>query len=174
VLATQNPVEMAGTYPLPEAQIDRFLVRVSLGYPDRDSEVEIIDAHHRGVRVSDVPQVLDVATLQEVIAQVEQVHVAPSVQRYIVDITAATRGDPRIALGASPRGAIGLLRASRAWAAHDGRAHVVPGDAQHLAVPVLAHRLVLTAEAEGDGATQESVVRDIVERVPAPQPEGVG
>jgi len=170
VIATQNPVDMAGTYPLPEAQLDRFLMRTSLGYPDLVSEVEILAAHHAGARVTDVPAVLDATSLDALLAAAASVAVDPAVLEYMARVAATTRTHPSVALGASPRGSIGLLRASRALALVRGRDFVTPGDVQELAVPVLAHRLVLRPDALGHGVDADDVIAEVIASVPAPQP----
>ena len=169
VLATQNPVDMAGTYPLPEAQLDRFLMRLSLGYPDLATEVEIVAAHHAGSSVDDITAVMTTEEFIGLISSASLIDVPETVQRYLVEIVAATRTAAGVALGASPRGSIGLLRAARALALIRGRIFVTPGDIQELAVPVLAHRLVLNADAIALGKTQADVVREVVESIPAPQ-----
>jgi len=170
VIATQNPVDMAGTYPLPEAQLDRFLMRMSLGYPEPAFEVEVLAAHHAGARVSDVPRVLDADGVAPLIAAAASVSVDPVLMEYMVRLVAATRTHPSVALGASPRGSIGLLRACRALALVRGRSFVQPGDVQELAVPVLAHRLVLRPDALGRGVRDADVISELVASVPAPQP----
>ncbi|MDP2287936.1 MAG: MoxR family ATPase [Actinomycetota bacterium] len=169
VIATQNPIEMAGTYPLPEAQLDRFLMRTSIGYPDHSAEVAVLSRHHAGDRVSDVLPVLSHADLSDLIASAASVEVDGVVLDYIVRIVSATRTKSGVLLGASPRGSLGLLRAARARALVRGRSFVVPGDIQELAEPVLAHRLVLEADALANKATQAGVIAQIIEQVPAPQ-----
>lgn len=170
VIATQNPVEMAGTYPLPEAQLDRFLMRASLGYPMHDAEVDVLRSHHRGVRVDDITPVASAETITSMMKQSQAVHVADVIHDYIVRIVGATRTDPALMLGASPRGAIGLLRATRVLAASQGRDFVLPQDVQSLAVAVLAHRVIVGAQSEAAGITSEAVITDVVARTPAPQP----
>jgi MoxR-like ATPase len=170
IVATQNPVELDGTYRLPEAQLDRFLVRLSLGYPDEDTEVAIM----RGTSLA-VPErlgpVLDQAALRRVRAAVQRVHVSEAVYRYIAGLAAATRAHPRLRLGVSPRASASLARAARAYALSRGRAYVVPEDVDLLAAPVWEHRLVLTSEALVGGATGAGVLADVLAAVPAPQPE---
>lgn len=170
VIATQNPVDMAGTYPLPEAQLDRFLMRAGLGYPGHEAEVTVLNDHHAGVRVGSIEPVVTPAEVSELFAAVESVEVDPSVMDYIVRLVSATRGMPGVALGASPRGSIALLRASRARAVIAGRSFVTPGDVQALAVPVLAHRVVINVDGEAGGLTGAGVVEGVVASVPAPQP----
>jgi MoxR-like ATPase len=165
VVATQNPVEFAGTYPLPEAQLDRFMVRLALGYPDRAAEAEMLADQAVGDRVLDLRPV---AELEDVIAAqqaVGAVHGSDALRRYVVDLAAATRADRRTELGASPRAALMLFRASKALAALEGRDHVLPDDVQTLAAPVLAHRLLLApgvAESE-----RVAVISGAVESLPA-------
>lgn len=170
VIATQNPVDMAGTYPLPEAQLDRFLIRTSLGYPDREVEAALVTDHHRGVRVSDIAPVVSHEEVLGLIAAAASVHVDPSIVDYLVAITSWTRHADGVALGASPRGSVGMLRASRARALIRGRDHVMPEDIQALAQPVLAHRIILDVEGQARGLTQADVIARAVESVPAPQP----
>ena len=170
VIATQNPVEMAGTYPLPEAQLDRFLMRASIGYPPHAAEVAVLQAHHAGMRVQDVAPVASAETVLSMMEVAARTFVADSVHDYIVRLVAATREDRALQLGASPRGAIGLLRASRVLAASQGRDYVLPQDVQHLAGAVLSHRLILSPQSEAAGITAEQVISEVVARTPAPQP----
>lgn len=170
VIATQNPVDMAGTYPLPEAQLDRFLMRASIGYPDHEAEVSVVTDHHRGASVSAIEPVLGPDDVNALIATAAQVTVDPAVLDYMVRVVAATRVAPNVTLGASPRGSVALLRASRARALMQGRHHVTPGDVQVLAEPVLAHRIVVDVDGEARGVTGESVIADVIASVPAPQP----
>ena len=168
VLATQNPIEMEGTYQLPEAQLDRFLLRIEIGYPDLDAEVEIVALDGAGPTPDDLEPVIDPETLSAVIASVRSVYVDEAVMTYAVRLAAATRLHSAVRYGASPRGSIALIRAARAIAATDGRSFVTPDDVKGIAHPVLAHRLVLTAEAALARRTAESVVDDVLEDTPAP------
>lgn len=162
VVATQNPIEMEGTYALPEAQRDRFMARISIGYPDPESEALMVRDREHGSPLERVAPVIDVEGLRRMIATVREVFVSPAVERYAVAIAQATRDDPALRLGASPRSTLQLVRASRARAALDGRDFVLPDDIDALAVPVLAHRLVLMPRAQNpDG----SLVRDVEEVV---------
>jgi MoxR-like ATPase len=170
VIATQNPVDMAGTYPLPEAQLDRFLIRTSLGYPDLETEVMVVTDHHRGSRVSDLAPVVSHDEVLVLIGAAAAVQVDSSIVDYLVAITSWTRDAEGVALGASPRGSVGMLRASRARALIRGRDHITPEDIQALAEPVLAHRIVLDVEGQAKGLTQADVIARAVESVPAPQP----
>jgi MoxR-like ATPase len=165
VLATQNPIEYEGTYPLPEAQLDRFMVRVSLGYPPTDSEVDMLDAHSEHDRVNDLESVAEVAEVLAAQTAASAVHGSEALRRYIVGVLDATRADPRVELGASPRAGLMLFRASKALAALDGRDHALPDDVQALAPTVLTHRLLLAPDAAGDD--RAAVVRDALDRVPA-------
>jgi MoxR-like ATPase len=169
VIATQNPVELEGTYPLPEAQLDRFLLRLQIGYPDRDAEIAILDAHG----VDEVlPEALEPVTDAETIAwwtrELNRIHVATELQGYIVDLVEATRHHRDLMLGVSPRGALALQRASRALAASVGRAYVVPDDVKVLAAAVLGHRLVLSSEAMMRGVDPADVLASILDTVPVP------
>jgi MoxR-like ATPase len=162
VVATQNPVEYEGTYPLPEAQLDRFMVRVSLGYPSAQAESDMLLDHAERDRVLDLEPVTDVLAAQGAAAAV---HGSEALRRYVVAILDATRADPRVDLGASPRAGLMLFRAAKAMAALDGRDHALPDDVQALADSVLAHRLLLGPGSGGD--ERAAVVRDALERVPA-------
>jgi MoxR-like ATPase len=168
VIATQNPVEMEGTYPLPEAQRDRFTARIALGYPSIDAELTMIDTH--GVRspLDDLEPVSDSAEVAKLVSAVRTVHVADSVRRYAVDLVTASRNHPDLRLGASPRATLHLLRAGRAVAALDERNYVAPDDLQLLADAVLSHRLLLSAEAQIARRSTSAVVADILEAVPVP------
>ena len=171
VIATQNPVEMEGTYPLPEAQRDRFMVRTSVGYPGAADEVAMIDTQ---AGESSLAQQRPVTTAHDVaryMATVRGVHVAASVKHYVVELVGLTRRSADLRLGASPRATIHLVRAARARAAMQGRDFVVPDDIQALAVPVLSHRLLLTAEAQIARRSAGDVVADLVRSLPAPGPE---
>ncbi|MFF0144825.1 AAA family ATPase [Amycolatopsis sulphurea] len=169
VIATQNPIEMEGTYALPEAQRDRFTTRVSIGYPDQEAELAMVDEHAGHDPLADLTPVSDGATVRRLIEKVRTVHIAPEVRRYAVDLAAATRQLPEIRLGASPRATLHLVRAARAQAALSGRDYVVPDDLHTVAVPVLAHRLVLTTEAHAARRSATDVVQAVLHRVPVPQ-----
>jgi MoxR-like ATPase len=174
VIATQNPIEYEGTYPLPEAQLDRFLLRTAFGYPGRDDEVEILGRRiERQVDEIELRPVVDRETLLEMQQAVEQVHVAESIQRYCVDIVAATRGSQSSAVGASPRGSLALLKLARCRAALAGRDYVLPDDVKAIGVPALAHRLVLRPELWVQRISAEDVVRDLLAGVPTPSAEDV-
>ncbi|MEU5216134.1 MoxR family ATPase [Streptomyces sp. NPDC020807] len=168
VVATQNPVEMEGTYPLPEAQRDRFMARVSMGYPSADAELRMLDVHGSVSPLDDLQPVAHAHDILKLIEAVRAVHVADAVRRYAVDIVAATRTHTDLRLGASPRATLHLLRAAKASAALSGRDYVLPDDLQALAAPVLAHRLLPTAQAQLNRRTAEQVVQDILQRTPVP------
>ena len=168
VMATQNPIEQEGTYPLPESQLDRFTMRLSMGYPSRASELEILDSHGAHSPFEELKPVSDPPKVEKLISMARQVHVAPSLKRYVVDLTEATRSHPDIYLGASPRASLHLLRAARTLAASRGRDYVVPDDIQSLAVPVIAHRLLLASEAQMRGTNAEEVLEALLGRVPIP------
>lgn len=168
VVATQNPVEMEGTYPLPEAQRDRFTARIAMGYPSPAAELDMLDSHGSGSPLDELEPVTDAAEVAKIIGVVRGVHVADEVRRYIIDLISATRRHPDLRLGASPRASLHLIRAARAAAALDGRGYVVPDDVQALAGPVLAHRLLPTAEAQVARRAPEGVVGELVARVPLP------
>ena len=169
VIATQNPIEYEGTYALPEAQLDRFLLRTSFGYPSSDDEWEMLD--RRMIRKTDDVAVEAVATADDLLAlqrAVEDVYVAPPLGRYVVNLVRGTRASTRVLVGASPRGALALLKLTRARAALDGRDFALPDDVKRVAVPALAHRLVLRTEQWVRGVTGEEVVREVMALVPAP------
>jgi MoxR-like ATPase len=169
VIATQNPVEMEGTYPLPEAQRDRFTARLSLGYPLPAAERDMLDSHGAASPLDQLTPVARASDVQELVVAVRRVHVSDQVKDYIISLANATRTSPELRLGASPRATLHLLRASRAWAALDGRDYVIPDDVQRLARPVLAHRLLPTAEAIVERHQPEQVVDRIVAQLPLPR-----
>jgi MoxR-like ATPase len=165
VLATQNPVEFEGTYPLPEAQVDRFTMRLSLGYPSAAGEADMLAAHEHGDRVAGLEPVADAPSLLAAQDATLRVHASQALRQYVVALLGRTRSDPRVELGASPRAGLMLLRAARARALLQGRDHALPDDVQHLAEAVLSHRLVLTPEALD--LTGDQVVADAVAATPA-------
>lgn len=168
VLATQNPIDHEGTYPLPDSQLDRFLMQISMGYPSRESEVELLGAHGISDPIDAVQPVVTIAQMQALCAAVRRVDVAVSLQGYLADIANATRSNPNIHLGMSPRATLGLQHASRALAATRGRSYVIPDDVRVVAAPVLAHRLVLEPHAHAQGQTAASVLSEILLRIPVP------
>ena len=174
VIATQNPVEMEGTYPLPEAQRDRFTARVSVGYPSPEAELKMLDVHGGTSPLDDLQPVAHAHDIVKLIEAVREVHVSDPVRRYAVALVGATRNHPDLRLGASPRATLHLVRTARASAALDGRDYVLPDDVQSLAAAVLAHRLLPTAQAQLNRRTPEQVVAEIVQRVPLPDPSAPG
>jgi MoxR-like ATPase len=168
VVATQNPIEMEGTYPLPEAQRDRFMARISVGYPAPAAELRMLDTHGRISPLDDLRPVTDAHEVARLIDTARHIHVSDEVRRYAVDLVNASRTSPELRLGASPRATLHLVRAARAAAAIEGRDFVLPDDIQHLAVSVLAHRLLPTAETQISRRTTEQVVAGLVSAVPVP------
>jgi MoxR-like ATPase len=168
VIATQNPVEMEGTYPLPEAQRDRFTARISIGYPDPEAELAMLDWHGSTSPLDDLGPSAHAADIRDLVVAVRGIHVAQQVKNYVISLVNATRSARELRLGASPRAALHLIRASRAHAALEGRDFVIPDDVQSLAAPVLAHRLLPTAEAVVGRELPEEVLGRIVERLPLP------
>ena len=168
VIATQNPIEHEGTYALPEAQLDRFLIRLAIGYPGAEAEAQILATHGEHSALDDIQPITDAAGVAALISTARRVHAAESVRAYIVDITEATRSHPDVYLGASPRASLMLLRGSRALAASAGRDYVVPDDVKTLAAPVLSHRMIVSADAAMSGHTPESLLRQMLEEVPVP------
>ncbi len=170
VVATQNPVEMEGTYPLPEAQRDRFMARLTVGYPSVESELEMLDLQEQSDPLDRLRPATDAEHVAAMIDAVRRLYASPAVKRYVVDLVGATRQDAGLRLGASPRAAIQLLRAAKSVAAMAGRDHVLPDDVQQLAVPVLAHRLLPSTESRLSGRSTARIVEDVVERTPLPGP----
>ena len=168
VLATQNPIELAGTFPLPEAQLDRFLLKLSIGYADREHEEEVLAANSRGEAITRLEAVLDTARLQDMMAWAVDVEVSQALRFYMVDLCQATREDPALAVGASTRASLAMLRASRVLAASQGRDDVIPDDVKALAKPVLGHRLLLSPDSALRGETIDAVLDRIVTRVRVP------
>ncbi|MFD1937789.1 MULTISPECIES: AAA family ATPase [Nonomuraea] len=169
VIATQNPIEMEGTYPLPEAQRDRFTARVAMGYPEPAAELEMLDVHGGTSPLDKLEPVATTAEVRALIEAVRGVYVSQPVKKYAIDLVVATRHSPDLRLGASPRSTLQLVRAARAHAALSGRDYVIPDDLQELAVPVLAHRLLPSIEAQGQRRMPEQVVTELVRRVPVPE-----
>jgi MoxR-like ATPase len=169
VIATQNPIEMEGTYALPEAQRDRFMARVSMGYPVEAAEIAMLNTHTRRNPLEDLEPVTDAAEIRTLVDIVGQVYVAEAVQRYAVALTTATRRSPELMLGASPRATLHLVRAAKAAAAMAGRDYVIPDDVQELAVQVLAHRMLPTVEASMSGRSTEAALKQIVAGVAMPE-----
>jgi MoxR-like ATPase len=168
VLATENPIEYEGTFPLPEAQLDRFLVRLSLGYPGRANELEMLDRQHHAHPLDGLAQAVRIEDLVAAQVAAKEVHVASAVREYIVSLVEATRAHDDVYLGASPRGSLALYNTSRAWAAIAGRDYVVPDDVKILAEPTLAHRVIVNPAARMKNIDSRAVVHDILSAVPVP------
>jgi len=168
VMATQNPIEMEGTYPLPEAQRDRFMARISMGYPSSAAEVAMLDSHGGAFPLLEMAPVTDGDTVTKLIDTVRTLHASPAIKQYIVDLTNATRASAALRLGASPRASLHLLRAARGYAALAGRDHVLPDDVKALIEPVLAHRMIPSGATQVARRTSADVLREIVQRVPIP------
>ncbi|MCU1624805.1 MAG: MoxR family ATPase [Frankiales bacterium] len=172
VIATQNPVEYEGTYPLPEAQLDRFLLKLTVPLPERADEVRVLEAHNSGFDPRDLSALRPVATAADLVAgrkQVAALTVAPEVLEYVVDICRATRSSPSLQLGASPRGATALLATAKAWAWLSGRDYLTPDDVKALARPTLRHRVALRPEAELEGVSSDAVLEGVLATVPVPR-----
>lgn len=168
VIATENNIESHGTYPLPEAQLDRFLMRLSIGYPRRDEEIQILARKSKTSPLADLQPVVTREQLMDLQASVHDVYVEPSLQEYIVDLVTATRLHAQVILGASPRGSLFLLHASQAYAALKGRTYVQPDDIKHLAAAILSHRIILRPDARHRQVFESTVVEEILEQVPVP------
>jgi MoxR-like ATPase len=168
VVATQNPLDMEGTYPLPEAQRDRFTARISMGYPNRQSEIDMLSDHAAGDPLDLITPVSDAAEVRALIETVRRIHVADSMKAYAVDLATATRQSSAVRLGASPRASLQLIRAAKAWAAIEGRDYVIPDDLQGLVPHAFGHRMLLTAEAHMSGRGAADVLASIVSTVPIP------
>ena len=168
VIATQNPIEHEGTYPLPESQLDRFLMRVSVGYPSAESELQILDTHGDHDALADIGPVISAADVEALSAAAKGVHVAPALKGYLVELAGASRRHPHLSLGMSPRATLALQKVARARAATSGRTYVVPDDLKALAEPVLAHRLLVTPEAQLQGISTGDALTEVLRAVPVP------
>jgi MoxR-like ATPase len=168
VMATQNPIEYEGTYPLPEAQLDRFLLKMRMGYPELDEEMEVLRRAQKGAPIEILEPVVSLAELRQLMEEVKNVFVDESITRYIVDLAARTRSHANVYLGVSPRGSIALMKAAQAFAFMQGRDYVLPDDVQYLAPFVFAHRIILKSEARFEGISAEEVVDRVLARVPVP------
>lgn len=168
VMATQNPIEYEGTFPLPEAQLDRFMMNISLGYPKPTDEMNILDSQQHHHPLDDLVQIMTADELVQIQQQVRAVHVDPSIREYIVATTNATRNHANIYLGASPRGSLALFRAAQALAAMRGRGYVIPDDVKLLAKPTLAHRIIVKPEARVRAITSTAILEEILETIPIP------
>lgn len=171
VIATQNPIEMDGTFPLPEAQLDRFLLKIDIGYPDREEELAIMERFRNDDPLASLAAVATPEGIVGLQGERREVLAAPGVRTYIADLVGATRTHPQVRYGASPRGSLGLLRAAQALALVRGRNHVLPDDVKELAGPVLAHRLIVRHEDRAKGASAKVILDGILARVPVPAPE---
>jgi MoxR-like ATPase len=169
VIATQNPRDFQGTFPLPDVQLDRFTMRLTLGYVDADTEAALLDSFHRGRRDDDLDPVTDAQEIDQIISDMDTVTVAPSITEYIVAIATATRQHPDLRLGVSTRGTLALLRVSRAFAATDNRSYVTPDDVKAVASPVLGHRMALRADAELRGVRIDTLLADLIDEIPVPR-----
>ncbi len=169
VIATQNPLDHEGTYPLPESQLDRFLMKLSIGYPDRAAEFEILDAQGDGETISQLTQAVTPADIVMMTRALSSVHVAPELKNYLLDLAAATRTHHGLRLGLSPRAILSMQRVSRALAAASGRAFVIPDDVKALARPVLAHRVMLTPESQLSGTTAAQIIDEVMASVAVPR-----
>ena len=172
VIATQNPIEHEGTYPLPESQLDRFLMRVSVGYPSTESELQILDTHGDHDALEDIGSVITAADVRALSDAAKAVHVAPALKSYLVELANASRRHPHLSLGMSPRATLALQRVARARAAAMGRTYVVPDDLKALAEPVLAHRLLVTPEAQLQGISAGDALTEVLRAVPIPVRQG--
>jgi MoxR-like ATPase len=172
VIATQNPIEHEGTYPLPESQLDRFMMRLSMGYPSRAAELEVLERHGAHSILEDLEPVADATSISVLIKMAREVFVDPKLKSYIVEVCEATRSNPDVYLGASPRASLYLLRAARVVAASRARDYVVPEDLKDIALPVLTHRILLSPEAQMRGASTEDVLGSILSRIPIPATRG--
>jgi MoxR-like ATPase len=170
VVATENPVEQEGTYPLPESQKDRFMIRLKMGYPNPLQEKQMVELHWRDHPITRVPYVATLEDIQRSRENLSSVFMEDTVRQYIVDLVTATRESRDITLGGSPRATLALFKMSRAMAALSGRKFVLPDDVKDLAIPVLAHRILVDPVAQMNGLTAEAVIRDLLEKVPVPIP----
>ena len=168
VMATQNPIEYEGTFPLPEAQLDRFMMNISIGYPSTDDEMNILDSQQHHHPLDDLAQIMTADELLHIQQQVRSIHVDPSIREYIVSIASMTRNHANIYLGASPRGSLALFRASQALAGMRGRGYVIPDDVKLLAKPTLAHRIIVTPAARVRAITSTAILEEILQTVPVP------
>ncbi len=168
VIATQNPIEHGGTYPLPESELDRFLMRIRMGYPDRESELSILDTHGSRNVIDDLSPVADAEDVMTMVEQARHVYVAPSLKGYVVDLADATRRHPSLMLGMSPRATLSLLRSARAWAAAQGRDYLMPDDLKALAGPVLEHRMAIAADSRYGADDSSGIIEEILATVPVP------
>jgi len=168
VMATQNPIEYEGTYPLPEAQLDRFLLKMKIGYPTMQEEMEVLNLARKSQPIERLEPVISMEDIRLLQEEVLEVHVEDTIKRYLVDLSARTRVHPNVNLGVSPRGTISLMKAAQAYALINGRDYVLPDDIQYLAPAVLSHRIILKSEAKYGGIDAESIIQDIMRKIPVP------
>lgn len=168
VMATQNPIEYEGTYPLPEAQLDRFILKLKMGYPSYEDELQMLEKTSTNHPLEDITAIISQDELIQLQNMVQEVYIAKNIQRYIMDLVTQTRNQTSIYLGVSPRGSIALMKASKAYAYIQGRDYVLPDDVKYLAPFVLAHRIILTSQAKYDGITNEQALISVIERIPIP------
>jgi len=168
VMATQNPIEYEGTYPLPEAQLDRFLLKMKMGYPTLNEEIEVLNRAQKVPPIDELEPVIDLFELQQIQTEIMDVYVDASIRRYIVTLTNKTRAHPKVYLGVSPRGSIALMKAAQALAYIRGRDFVLPDDIQYLAPFVFTHRIILKSESRYEGISTEEIVNEVIEAVPVP------
>lgn len=168
VMATQNPIEHEGTYPLPEAQLDRFIMKLKMGYPTPSEEIQVLNSLEHAVPIEDLDTVITLEELITIQKKVRTVHVSEVLKGYIVELATRTRHDPYVYLGASPRASIALMRAAQAYALMKGRDYATPDDVQYLAPFVFAHRIILKPEARYDGMATQTILKDIIKRTPVP------
>lgn len=168
VMATQNPIEHEGTYPLPEAQLDRFIMKLKMGYPSPSEEVEVLNRLEHSIPIDDLETVITLEELLDLQKEVKQVHVSDVLKAYIVELASRTRHDPYVYLGASPRASIALMRISQSYALMQGRDYVTPDDIQYLAPFVFAHRIILKPEARYEGVVTHDIVKEMIKRTPVP------
>ncbi|MBY0099519.1 MoxR family ATPase [Mesobacillus maritimus] len=168
VMATQNPIEYEGTYPLPEAQLDRFLLKMKMGYPTVHEEIEVLNRAQKVPPIEDLEPVVDLLELQKLQKEMMDVYVDPSIRRYIVNLTTETRSHPKVYLGVSPRGSIALMKTAQALAFSRGRDYVLPDDIQYLAPFVFSHRIILKSESRYEGLSTEDIVTEVLASVPVP------
>ena len=174
VIATQNPIEHEGTFPLPDSQLDRFLMRIDVGYPGAEAELAMLDRHGASNPLDTLRPVISTAEILRLRDIATEIHVAPALKQYLVQVAEATRAHPQLELGMSPRATLSLLRVSRVWAAMNGRDYVTPDDVKHLAEPVLAHRLLVTPEADLQGISSAAILGGVLDSVPIPRPPRAG
>ncbi len=170
VIATQNPIEHEGTFPLPDSQLDRFLMRIDVGYPGAAAELAMLESHGQSNPLDDVRPVVTTAQILALRDAAARLHVATPLKQYLVQLAEATRAHPQLELGMSPRATLSMLRVSRVWAAMSGRDYVTPDDVKQLADPVLAHRLLVTPEADLQGISSSAILEDVLDSVPVPRP----